>query len=91
MAENSCKTLQDLADLMNNIKTDLSEQINSMQIRFDEKFTNAFTEVKQEVAYVNTRQNLLEDKVDIIDRQIHLTDLLIHGIPKQAMKIYKIF
>lgn len=76
------KTLQDLANLINNIKTDLSEQINSMHLRLDEKFTNAITEVKNDLAFIATRQNVFEDKLEKIDRQIHLTDLLVHGIPK---------
>lgn len=42
-------TLQDLAELIKSNKSELSEQINNMHLRLEEKFTNEITEVKKDI------------------------------------------
>lgn len=79
-------TLNDLINQLAILKVDLSEKIdekiNNLQFNLDKKFTNAINEVKADINIVSTRQDELEGKYEKIDRQLHLTDLLLHGIPK---------
>lgn len=79
-------TLNDLADMIANMKTDISQdmskQISNLQVNLETKFFNAIGDVKKDIDTINNRQDILEEKYDKIERQLHLTDLLIHGIPK---------
>lgn len=75
-------TLQDLAKLINSIRDELSGQINSMHLRLEEKIATEISGVKKDIANLYDRQVIVEDKLEKIERHLHLTDLLLHGIPK---------
>lgn len=75
-------TLKDLANLIKNVKADLSEQINDINNRLDEKFSNAICDMKKDIVAISSRQDYLEENYERIDRHLHLTDLMVHGIPK---------
>lgn len=87
MANNANLTLNDLADMITNIKMDLTkdltEKINNLHLHIDEKFSVAICEVKEDIVAISKRQDCLEDKFDRIERQLHMNDLLLNGIPKK--------
>lgn len=51
---NSNLTLNDLAALINNIRTELSTQINDMHLRLEEKFSKEITEVKNDIITISS-------------------------------------
>lgn len=75
-------SLQDLANLIITTKNDLCEQINSMRLRIEEKINNEISTIKKDIDNIHTHQTYIEEKVEKIERQLHLTDLLMYGIPK---------
>lgn len=78
---NSNLTLHDLAALINSIKTELSTQIKDMHLMLEEKFSKEITKVKNDINNIINRQAHMEEKLEKFDRQMHLTDMLIHGKP----------
>lgn len=78
MAEKNL-TINDLADLITKSNDDLSAKMDNLQLKLDEK---AINEVKEDIITICGRQDVIEEKYDKIDRILHLTDLLLHGIPK---------
>lgn len=79
---NSDLTLSDLADLIKSNKFELSEKIENLHHLVDVKFSTSFNEVKQDIAAITQRQDILENKFERYERQLHLNDLLLNGIPK---------
>lgn len=89
---NTILSLNDLADLIRNNKNELSEKIESLQQFVDTKFSLAFSEVKKDIATIIQRQDFVENRMDKYDRQLHLNDLLLNGIPPvQQEDLNKIF
>lgn len=91
MAEDNL-SLKDLAHLISNINVNLNEKFNKLELYIENKLSSSISEVKRDITVLSKRQDFLEDKFERIDRQMHLTDLLVNGIPKvQNEDLYQIF
>lgn len=64
-----------MAEFIKRSNADLSQQINDMHLRLDDKFTKEIAEVKKDINNIVNRQINMEDKLEKMDRQMHLTDL----------------
>lgn len=80
MAESEL-TLKDLAELIKATKNDLSEQINNVQRQIEDKLSTEINNIKTDVVCISSRLDSVEDRFEKMDRQLHLTDLLIYGMP----------
>lgn len=80
--------LQDLADLIVSIKDSvdnkidsLDNKIDSLQKDMDTKFSTLNDEVRSDLNSLATRVQVTENMCERLDRQAHLSDLIMNGIP----------
>lgn len=81
-------TLEDLAEVIKSVgmdlKTDmekLRQEIDAKLSSIDEKFTGVIGPIKSDIVNLSKRQDVLEAKVEELDRLSHSSDLMVNGIP----------
>lgn len=85
MDNNNFESLAKLVkDEISSVKVELSKQINDLKLDLDDKFSTQFNVIKTNVHSLQQRQEILESRIDKTERLLHMTDLIVHGIPKTS-------
>lgn len=76
---------ENTSSLINNVKMDINSNIQqavaNLQRDLEAKMSNVFADIKSDVQSVKTRCDILESKVERLERISHLSDLLLNGVP----------
>lgn len=72
----------DSQHLMTMFRDELSKQISDLKKDLDSKFADQINVIKSNLHSLHSSHNILESRVDKVERLLHMTDLMIYGIPK---------
>lgn len=76
---------ENTSSLINNVKVDINNNIQlavaNLQRDLEAKLSNVVTDMKTDVQSLKTRCDILESKVERLERLSHLSDLLLNGVP----------
>lgn len=81
MSSTTVNTIPELAALILDVKSELIGTMNNMCSELESKFFGQISRIEDSVKTIESRQDLLDDKLEEIERRTHLTDLLLDGIP----------
>lgn len=77
----SYNSFDDLAKLMKEVKTDISNQIANFKNEMDSRFKAFRTELQTDIDVISTRQDDIDTRLDILERASLSANLLLNGVP----------
>lgn len=72
---------KDVKDVGEQVKSELKSDLDCLRKEIDAKLANAVHATTTEMTNLSKRQDLLEGRVERLDRLSHSSDLLVNGIP----------